>query len=292
LIWLADRLRPQLEARAAAVPEAMIDGRVEPVVGDGTVSAPPPEEEELVHPTALTAHTILVGYGRVGTVVAEGLKAAGRPFLLIEDADNRITAAHKAGIEVVVGNAAATKPLRLANVEGAATIIVAIPNAFEAGQAVEQARRANPKAQIVARAHSDEERNYLLDLGADTAILGEREIGMAMLDLVSPSTIARTAGTAALEAALAPAAVAAMATAPAPTAPNKTTIDEEALARAIGAPIPPLLPPEFLPPEPPKAADPPPPPAPRRPSTTPGAAFSGRPPSRPPSGTKTPEKQS
>ncbi len=293
MIWLADRLRSRLETRLATVPDAMIDGRVEPVVGEGRpVAAAPAEDEELVHPSALSAHTILIGYGRVGTVVAEGLKAAGRPFLVIEDADNRIAAARAAGMEVVVGNAAATEPLRLANVEGAATIIVAIPNAFEAGQAVEQARRANPRAQIVARAHSDEERNYLLDLGANTAILGEREIGMAMLDLVSPSTIARTAGTAALEAALAPAAVAAMATTPAPTGPTATAIDEDALARAIGAPIPPLLPPEFMPPAPEKAAEPASPPTPRRPSTTPGAAFSGRPPPRPASPAKTPEKQS
>ena len=113
-----------------------------------------------------------------------------------------------------------------------------------------------------------------------------------MLDLVSPSTIARTAGTAALEAALAPAAVAAMATAPAPAEAQKTAIDEEALARAIGAPIPPLLPPEFLPPEPEKSVEPPPVPVPRRPSTTPGAAFSGRPPARPANPAKTPEKQS
>jgi CPA2 family monovalent cation:H+ antiporter-2 len=247
----------------------------------------------VVHPTGLTAHTVLIGYGRVGTVVAEGLKAAKRPFLVIEDADGRIAAARAAGIEVVVGNAAASKPLRLANVEGAATIIVAIPNAFEAGQAVEQARRANPRAQIVARAHSDEERHYLLDLGANTAILGEREIGMAMLDLVSPSTIARNAGIGALEAALAPSAVAAMATAPAPAEPAKPAIDEEALARAIGAPIPPLLPAEFMPPEPVKEPEPPAaPPAPRRPSTTPGAAFAGRPLPKPANDTKTPEKQS
>jgi CPA2 family monovalent cation:H+ antiporter-2 len=297
MIWLADRLRPRLEALAAtAMPEAMIDGRVEPVVlGEGPgPAAPVSEEDEVVHPTGLTAHTILIGYGRVGTVVAEGLKAAKRPFLVIEDADGRIAAARAAGIEVVVGNAAASKPLRLANVEGAATIIVAIPNAFEAGQAVEQARRANPNAQIVARAHSDEERNYLLDLGANTAILGEREIGMAMLDLVSPSTIARNAGIGALEAALAPAAVAAMATAPASAEPAKpAAIDEEALARAIGAPIPPLLPAEFLPPEPAKAPEPPAAPAaPRRPSTTPGAAFGGRPLPKPANDTKTPEKQS
>jgi CPA2 family monovalent cation:H+ antiporter-2 len=269
----------------------MIDGRVEPIVGHGPAASLPADEEDALQPTALRAHTILIGYGRVGVVVAEGLTAARRPFLVIEDADDRIAAARTAGLEVVVGNAAAGKPLRLANVEGAATVVVAIPNAFEAGQAVEQTRRANPKAQIIARAHSDEERNYLLDLGANTAIVGEREIGMAMLDLVSPSTVARTVGSAALEAALAPAAVAAMATAPPPVQPRQPAIDEEALARAIGAPIPPLLPPEFLPAEPEKEPEPE-AAMPRRPTTTPGAAFAGRASPKPQGSARTPEKQS
>src|SRR5690606_13268699 len=126
--------------------------------------------------------------------IAEGLKAANRSFLVIEDAEDRIAAARAAGIELVSGNAAAGRPLKLANIEGAATVIVAIPNAFEAGQAVVQCRRANPEVRIVARAHSDEEQAYLADLGANTVIMGEREIGMAMLDLVTPSRIAAAAG--------------------------------------------------------------------------------------------------
>lgn len=35
--------------------------------------------------TALANHTVLVGYGRVGRLVADGLKAAGTPFLVVED---------------------------------------------------------------------------------------------------------------------------------------------------------------------------------------------------------------
>jgi CPA2 family monovalent cation:H+ antiporter-2 len=303
IVWAADRLRPRLEQRVVREPEIATDGRVEPVVAGAAPAIPVPpvvEEEEVEHPTALTGHTVLIGYGRVGTTVADGLAAANRSFLIVEDAERRIGAARTAGFEVITGNAAASKPLRLANVEGANTIIVAIPNAFEAGQAVEQCRRANPQALIIARAHSDEESNYLLGLGANTTIIGEREIGMAMLDLINPSTIAKNVGLGAVEAALSSTA--------APVVPAQaagpTPIDEEALARAIGAPIPPLLPPELMPPA--AQIDPPPPapPAasPRRPSTTPGTPFGGRTAPSPGGGAKpaglksdagkTPEKQS
>jgi CPA2 family monovalent cation:H+ antiporter-2 len=101
--------------------------------------------------------------------------------VLIEDSEKRVAAAHAAGIEVVVGNAATTHSLALANIDAATTLIVAIPNAFEAGQAVEQSRKHNPGLLIVARAHSDEEVGYLRDLGANEVIMGEREIGLGML---------------------------------------------------------------------------------------------------------------
>src|SRR5690606_37869970 len=111
----------------------------------------------------------------------------------IEDAEGRVNAGRELGFEVIVGNAASSEQLRLANVEGATTVIVAIPNSFEAGQAVEQCRKANASALIIARAHSDEEDIYLRGLGANVAIMGEREIGLAMLDLVNPEQIAAAA---------------------------------------------------------------------------------------------------
>ena len=43
-------------------------------------------------------------------------------------------------VEVLVGNAAAEEILAAANVAGARQLVVAIPQAFEAGQVVQQAR--------------------------------------------------------------------------------------------------------------------------------------------------------
>ena len=192
MFWLADILRPRLEERfpghAHLAPvEAATGTPVEPeIVAPSAEPAPavvPPEEED-EHGTALTAHTILAGYGRVGTVIGEGLLAAGIPFVLIEDAEGRVAAARRAGIEVIEGNAATSRALALANVEGATTIIIAIPNAFEAGQATEQSRKHNPAIRIVARAHSDEEETHLTHLGADVVVMGEREIGLGMLELL------------------------------------------------------------------------------------------------------------
>jgi len=85
-------------------------------------------------------------------------------------------------VEAIAGNAAQDIVLQAANLAQARLLCIAIPNAFEAGQIVEQARKANPSLQIVARAHFDAEVEHLARLGADTVIMGEREIARGMLE--------------------------------------------------------------------------------------------------------------
>ena len=183
IFYIAEHLRPRFEARQATVGALVVPQRVEPALsaapaGPAAVIEVPIDERR---PTRLSGHVVLIGYGRVGSVVSEGLKHSRTPFLLIEDAENRIAAAQQAGIEVVVGNAASGNALVLANVAQATALLIAIPNAFEAGQAVEQAHKLNPNLRIIARAHSDEEDVYLKNLGAAEVIMGEREIGLGML---------------------------------------------------------------------------------------------------------------
>jgi CPA2 family monovalent cation:H+ antiporter-2 len=140
-----------------------------------------PEPEPLAM-TQLSGHAVLVGYGRVGRLVAEGLRADGVPFLVIEDATDAVESLRGQGIEVLAGNGAMARVLAAANLTAAHLLFVAIPEAFEAGQIVEQARRANPALDIVARAHFDAEVDHLLAHGADAVIMGEREIAHAMLE--------------------------------------------------------------------------------------------------------------
>jgi len=131
--------------------------------------------------TTLTGHAVLVGYGRVGKLIADGIRADGLPLLVIEEAADAAEALRAAGIECIQGNAASDPVLAAANIAGALILFVAIPAAFEAGQIVEQARRARPDLEIVARAHFDAEVDHLRKLGANAVIMGEREIAYAML---------------------------------------------------------------------------------------------------------------
>ncbi len=217
VIFLAvDALRPWLEKRFDRPAEAVVavpaGERVEP---DLTTSAvrpseivPEPEPTEVA--TGKTGHVVVIGFGRVGSVVGEALLESKTPFVVVEDAEGRAAAAMAKGIEVVIGNAAASRVLNLANVAAASAVVIAIPNAFEAGQATEQTRKQNPKVLIVARAHSDEEESHLKALGANIVILGEREIGLGMVDVINRDSkaVAEITAADAVEAVLRPLAAA------------------------------------------------------------------------------------
>ncbi len=117
--------------------------------------------------TALSGHAVVVGYGRVGRLVADGLARAGWRLLVIEAGEEAVEAARAAGIEAIHGNAAEDRVLKAANLAAARVLVVAIPEAFEGGQIVAQARAANPALDIIARAHFDAEVDHLLHHGAN-----------------------------------------------------------------------------------------------------------------------------
>lgn len=197
VFWAAELLRPHVEARVAQSRAAQMerDGVIEPPMTAADAPAPSgpltsdaptnPDsvlgEDEVAEPTEQKDHTVLVGYGRVGSVVGQGLHSANSPVVVIEDSDHSIAAAREAGLEVVVGNAASAEVLNLANVAGARTLLIAIPDGFEAGSVCEQGRKLGPAVRIIARAHSTDEETHLRSLGADVVIMGEREIGLGML---------------------------------------------------------------------------------------------------------------
>jgi CPA2 family monovalent cation:H+ antiporter-2 len=142
-------------------------------------------QEELVH-TSQSGHAVLVGFGRVGSLVAEGLRRENRSLLVIEERRKLADQARAAGFETLLGNAAGPEMIQACNLAQARWLFVAIPNAFEAGQIVQQARKANADIRIVARAHADGEVDYLSNLGADLIVMGEREIARGMLERAFP----------------------------------------------------------------------------------------------------------
>jgi CPA2 family monovalent cation:H+ antiporter-2 len=169
----AERLRPKIDATPLPPEDrpAPIEKKIEPV-----------HRDEDPHVTQLKDHTVLIGYGRVGSLVGAEMKKLGLPFVVIEDGDRIVAQLRSEGIEVIIGNAARDDILAAAKFTAARRIIIAIPNAFESGQIVMKAHAAKPDITIIARAHSDEEVTHLTALGAEIVIMGEREIANGIVD--------------------------------------------------------------------------------------------------------------
>jgi K+:H+ antiporter len=135
--------------------------------------------------TRLTDHVVLVGHGRVGGFISAALPA-DTALLVIEDDARRITTLGGEVREAIAGNAADPEVMRAANLAAARCLLVAIPDAFEGGQVVAQARELNPALPIVARAHSEDEIEHLKKHGATTVVMGEHEIAKAMIADIPP----------------------------------------------------------------------------------------------------------
>jgi CPA2 family monovalent cation:H+ antiporter-2 len=162
--------------------------RREKAVADRPSVAMPEAEatptRELVRPTTLTNHIVLIGHGRVGSFISGVLGETKTPMFVIEDDKELVAELKEQGIEGIAGNAADPALIAAANLGAARCLLVAIPDAFEGGQVVQQARAINPALPIIARAHSEDEIEHLKKHGADLVVMGEHEIAKAMIETV------------------------------------------------------------------------------------------------------------
>ncbi|EJN07425.1 YbaL family putative K(+) efflux transporter [Herbaspirillum sp. YR522] len=163
LFSLLDRLKPYIEKS---------EGMQAPV-------------EAIQQSVDMRGHVVLVGYGRVGRAIGAQLRAQGTPLVVIEAQLESVEALRAEGVPALYGNAAQPGVLTAACIEQARWMLVAIPEAFEAGQMIERARACNAQLRVAARAHSDAEVEHLEKHGANEVIMGEREIARGMLALVS-----------------------------------------------------------------------------------------------------------
>jgi CPA2 family monovalent cation:H+ antiporter-2 len=128
----------------------------------------------------LTGHVTLVGYGRVGRVIAAELRARGISIVVAEESRERVEELRAEGVPAVSGDAADPGVLIQAHVARARALVIAIPDALRARRMMEVARMLNPAVEIVVRTHSEEEAGLLRAERAGGVYLGEHELARSM----------------------------------------------------------------------------------------------------------------
>lgn len=147
-------------------------------------SQPDQQEEEILVPLEICNHAVIVGYGRVGSLLCQKLTNLRIPVVVIETTRARVEVVREQGIHAVSGNAARHEIMDVARLDCARWLLLTIPNGYESGEIIAAAREKRPDIAIIARAHYDDEVTYIMERGANRVIMGEREIANSMLDIL------------------------------------------------------------------------------------------------------------
>lgn len=126
---------------------------------ESDASEPQQEENAPLPPSMISNHALLVGYGRVGSLIGAKLLQAGVPMVVVENTRARVDALRDQGVNVVLGNAARAEIMALA-------------------------REQYPDLKIIVRAHYDDEVDYITERRATQVVMGEREIANSMIALL------------------------------------------------------------------------------------------------------------
>ncbi|MBZ9713588.1 YbaL family putative K(+) efflux transporter [Deinococcus multiflagellatus] len=158
--------------------------RLLPVFEAWAARRTPAAHPELPAPVGLQGHAVLVGYGRVGRLIASRLQAQQVPFAVIEEDERRLEEIRAQGLPAVYGDAARREVLSRAGVTQAQAVILATPDSLQSQLILEQVRDLNPAVHVTARTHDEHSQQALLALGASDVLYGEYELGLAMGDHV------------------------------------------------------------------------------------------------------------
>ena len=124
----------------------------------------------VLNETEATADVVIVGFGRVGQLVAEMLGRHGKTFLII-DADPSVVSRHRRrGARILFGDATRRDFLERISLTDAQALVVTLPDAAATEAVVTAAREIRSDLTLVVRARDDRHAARLYELGATDAV--------------------------------------------------------------------------------------------------------------------------
>ena len=123
-----------------------------------------------ISPAGKTCRAIIVGYGRVGKVVASALRKQNVSYIAADNDPDAVVADQGAGHEVYFGDAADPEFLKVCGIEEAAAVIITIYAPQVIDNIVAYVHSIRPDIPIVARARDAEHARHLYAIGATEAV--------------------------------------------------------------------------------------------------------------------------
>lgn len=119
---------------------------------------------------SLSGHYVVCGHGRLGTIVVEELRRAGKQVVVIDRVGEKAEELGREGIPFVHGNALRQEVLERAGVGRAAGVIVTFEPDEDNTYVVLEAVDLNPEAEIIAAASNAEAARKLYLAGATRVV--------------------------------------------------------------------------------------------------------------------------
>jgi len=134
----------------------------------------------------LRDHYVVVGMGRVGSVVCRTLDEQGVPFIVVDQCEECVSEAEENGWMYLQGDATSEEVLAAAGVDRAKGLVTALDTDADNLFVALTARGLNPKLYIVARSSSLTSEAKILRAGADRVItpnvIGGRRMATSLLN--------------------------------------------------------------------------------------------------------------
>lgn len=128
--------------------------------------------------------TILIGFGRVGRLVAEMLETHNRPYVALEADVDLVTVARREGKPIKFGDAARAATLARLDLEGASAVVLTMDDPVQAVRLTQNLRKRFPCLTIVARARDTDHAAELYRAGATDAVPETLESSLQLSEAV------------------------------------------------------------------------------------------------------------
>jgi CPA2 family monovalent cation:H+ antiporter-2 len=123
----------------------------------------------------LTGHTVICGGGRSADTLIKVLSRRNLAHLIIDLDPQVITRFRRQGVPCIYGDASNPEILACANLEKAKMLVCTFPSFLDVELTVKNARRLNPKLDIVARVERDRDAEALRKVGVNELVKPEFE---------------------------------------------------------------------------------------------------------------------
>jgi monovalent cation:H+ antiporter-2, CPA2 family len=145
-------------------------------VEDEAMTTPLPTNDEL--------RAVIIGYGRVGQLVAEMLARHGQPFVAVDSDPDAVSAARSAGAPVIFGDVGRAEMIERLGLDRATALILTMDDPVLTRRLTKRARGAFPELTIVARARDPEHAAELYKVGATDAVPETLESSLQLSEAV------------------------------------------------------------------------------------------------------------